>query len=365
MDKINLAMIADNLDVHGISIVIMNYCTKLNPDRFNISILAGAPINEEYRKTCSRLGINITELPSRKQSPKDFYKALYRELKANRYDIAHIHGNSATITIELFLAWLSKTKVRIAHSHNSTCSYMRAHKVLHPFFNMLYTHGFACSELAGKWLFGDKKFYVIPNGFETERFKFSRSGRDSIRRELGLSDDKFVLGHVGRFNDQKNHTFLLKIFRETARINPDAYLLLVGSGPDMDKIKALIQEHEYKDRIIVYGESNRTEDLYSAMDIFVFPSKHEGLGIVLIEAQISGLPCVASDAVPGEAMISHEFTFLPLENETKWAEVIDGYSKNISDRGNRYSENESSIMKYDIVSNAEYVSDLYIKFLSK
>src|SRR5699024_6911180 len=125
-----------------------------------------------------------------------------------KFDIVHVHGNSATMTAELFLAWLSKTHIRVAHSHNTTCSNLKIHNMLYPVFSLLYTSGFACSEAAGKWLFRDKMFTIIPNGFNTEKFIFNRKDRCVIREEQHIKGTDFVIGHIGRFNPQKNHEFL-------------------------------------------------------------------------------------------------------------------------------------------------------------
>lgn len=361
--KIKIAMILNNLDLNGISSVVMNYCTNIDLNQFSIDILAGSPINLNYKHTCETLGILIKELPSRKASSKMYYNALFKELKYNSYDIAHIHGNSATITIELFLAWINGIKVRIAHSHNSTCNHMKVHKALLPLFNKLYTHGFACSTLAGDWLFKNKKYYVIPNGFDTTRFYFNSEYRKTIRKQLNLDDNSFLIGHVGRFNEQKNHPFLLKVFKQVAEKNSNAYLILVGNGPDFDKINELINQHPYKNRIIVYGETTETEKVYSAMDIFVFPSKYEGLGIVALEAQISGLPCCVSTAVPKDIIISDNVDFISIEDNaiSLWCNKILSYYNG------KYSRNLMSndkIKKINITNCVKNLEKLYDNFLN-
>lgn len=366
MSKIKVAMIMNDFNLNGISMVVLNYCRHLNLNRFDMTILTGTPIASSNQEECDKLGIQVISLPSRKQSSTSFYKALMKEVSKNRFDIVHVHGNSATITIELLIALLKGVKVRIAHCHNSTCNNMRAHKMLLPLFRKVYTHGFACSSLAGRWLFGDKKYYVIPNGFEVERFRFNPDMRSKIRKELGI-EDKFVIGHIGRFNDQKNHPFLLNIFEKTAEKNSNAYLVLVGNGPDFEKVKKRIESHPYKERIILYGETAHTEEVYAAMDVFVFPSKYEGLGIVLLEAQISGLPCITSDVVPHDVVISENIEFLPLGNESVslWSDAILKHDNAICGRENHFNENKNRIEKYDIQKNAEYLSGLYNDFLSQ
>ncbi|MDQ1143762.1 glycosyltransferase involved in cell wall biosynthesis [Bacillus sp. SORGH_AS 510] len=359
--KISVAMIANNLEVNGISSVIINYCSHLNLGKFMITILVGAAVTEINRKKCEELGIEVVELPHRKTNTLAFYRELNSELKKKRYDIAHVHGSHAAIAVELFLAWINGIKVRIAHSHNTTCTNMKVHKLMLPLFNCLYTNGFACGEEAGLWLFGKRKFNVVPNGFYTEKFSFNSSVRNEMRRELGLAG-KYVLGHIGRFNDQKNHRFLLKVFESVAKKREDSVLLLIGKGPDFEAIKGIIAQHPYKERIIVYGESPTPERMYMAMDVFVFPSKFEGLPVTLLEAQIGGLPCVISDVITQEAILGDRVKSLSLnKNAAHWANEINSLKP--QDREQFYSDFRVQIENYGITDCALKLEQKYISLL--
>ena len=360
IQPIKIAMIVNDLNINGISNVIMNYCRNLDRQKFQVSIIAGLPIADIYKTQCDKLRIPIIELPKRRISTKEYYRVYSKALKKGKFDIVHIHGNSATITPELFIAWTCGVKVRIAHSHNTTCTHMKIHKLLRPFFNGVYTHGFACGTLAGKWLFGDRKFYVIPNGINTKKYKFNSGNREKIRNELNITDE-FLIGHIGRFNNQKNHPFLLKVFEKVIVKKPNSKLLLVGAGPNFEKVKELIEQHSYKENIILYGESACVEEIYSALDVFVLPSKHEGLGIVLLEAQINGLPCVASNVVPDEVVLGDRITFLDLDDEVDvWADKI--LQGNRLDREVFFEENRENIQKYEITRNAQELGEMYVKF---
>ena len=360
--KTSVAMITNDLNINGISTVVANYCMNIDLDKFDITVIAGAPIDAIYKQKFDLKGIHYVELPARKSSSKVFYRALYKEFRNKKYDIAHIHGNSATITIELLIAWLNGIKVRIAHCHNSTCDNKKIHRMMLPLFKRLCTGGLACSDLAGQWLFKNGKYEVLPNGFYTERFCFNDNDRSEIRKELNI-DDKFVIGHIGRFNNQKNHPFLLEVFKEVGKERKDAVLLLVGNGPNYDKVMQIIDNHPYKDRIIVYGETTEAEKLYSAMDVFAFPTKHEGLGIVLLEAQISGLKCVVSDVIPHEVVLGDSMVLLSLDDDiSKWKDAI---LKNQSiNRNTFYKESEDKILKYDIRKNVKRLEDYYINALA-
>ena len=212
MKKIKIAYLTKDMPVNGISTVIMNYCRHLDKDKFEITIFSGPPVVEQYSKECEKLGIKIIETPPKKSgNPLKYYMFLLKNINKKKYDIVHIHGNSATITIELFITLLKGINNRIAHCHNTQCDSFKVHKTLKPILKKIYTHGFACSKEAGEWMFGNKPFEVLPNGFITEKFKFNKEKRDKVRKKLKI-EDKFVIGHVGMFNDQKNHPFILKVF---------------------------------------------------------------------------------------------------------------------------------------------------------
>lgn len=362
MDKVRVAMIANYLVKNGISNVIMNYCINLDKSKADITIIVGTPVEPYYRELCKKNNIGLIELPSRKKDTVSYYMALFKEFSASKYDIVHVHGNSATITAELLIARLKGIKIRIAHCHNSTCDNIKIHKALLPIFNRMYTYGYACSSLAGDWLFGQDKYDILPNCFDTKKFLFNAAKREQIRKELCL-EGKFVIGTVARFNDQKNHPYLLKIFESVAREREDAYLFLVGGGPNLGEIKKQIAEHPYKDRIIYYGETNRVEDIYNIFDVFVLPTKFEGLGIVFIEAQINGLPVVTSNKVPPEVNIGNRTRFIAISenNIEEWKNAI--FNAEIIDRTEFFYKHEDEISVYDIKNNAGFLLECYEKMM--
>ena len=267
------------------------------------------------------------------------------------------------MAVELFLAMLKGIKIRIAHGHSVSCNNIRVHNIMYPFFKRLCTHGFACSSLAGKWLFKDKKYYIIPNAFDISRFKFNSETRQNVRKKLNI-EDKYVIGHVGRFNAPKNHLFLLRLFEVMCKKQQNIVLLLIGDGPDFLTIKSVVDSHPFKERIIMYGETSRTEDIYSAMDVFVFPSKFEGLGIVALEAQMSGLPCVVSDVLPQEVVIGDNIVFKNLNDSLEsWSEVItEKLFGSKFDRELYFIDNSSVFSKYDISQSAKFLEKMYIDF---
>ena len=364
-NKIKVAMVTNHFGITGIGTVLMNYCKELDKDKYDLTILAGEPISDKYEKECKEYGIHLIALPSRHGKPAKHYWTLWKALKVGKYHIFHDHGNSSMMAIELTIAKLAGIKIRIAHCHNSTCPNMRIHRLLNSYFQTVYTKALACGNLAGEWIFGKDNFEVLPNGFHTKKFEFSQKNREAVRNALNI-DNQFVIGHIGRINEQKNQEYLLKIFEKVANKKKDALLLIVGTGPDAEKIKAQVKVHPYKERIILYGETENPTSFYSAMDVFVFPSRFEGLPVVLLEAQISGLPCIVSDKVTREVNLGDiSWQSIDMDPE-EWAKVIF--------KTERYSGKDRIIYKdkhlvqidnYDISESVKQLDGIYTSLLNK
>ena len=361
MRRIRVAMLATNLELNGISSVIMNYVRYLDLSKYNLTIIAGKSIEEKYRLECNDRGVNIIELPHRLDDTKGYYYNLYKSLKKGNFDIFHVHGSSATLAIDLMIAKLAGIKLRIAHSHNTTTNNMKLHKILTPIFKVLYTKGFACGIAAGKWLFGNRDFVVIPNGFDVKKFMYSKKARDKFRENNNL-ENTIVLGHVGRFNHQKNHPFILKVFDELIKLNGKYRLLLVGNGPDFNKVQSLIEKSQNSDKIILYGETINPSDVYMAMDKFILPSLYEGLPVVLLEAQISGLPAIVSNVVTSEVKMTDNLIFESLKNSPKkWAKSIDSLNTTDEERRKFFSNNKNIIMNYEVEKSVKILENEYDK----
>ena len=365
--KIKVVHVVKDLKVNGISTVVMNYVKNIDKTKYEITIIAGTPVADKNRKECIDNNIKLIETPSKTvEGPLKCYKELYKALKKDKYDIIHIHGNSRTITIELFIAKLCGIKNRIAHCHNTQCNNKLISNLLTIPFKLLYNCGLACSDEAGKWMFGKSQFTVLNNGFEIEKFIFNENKRKEIRRKLGL-DDKKIIGHVGLFNDQKNHKFILDVFEKVEEQDDDVVLLLVGTGPKFDEINKRINNSSYKDKVICYGVSNNVSELYDAMDLFFFPSKYEGLGIVLLEAQIKGLPCITSDVVPRQVALNDKsINFLSLDADKNiWVKEILEKINNKTDRKEFYRKNIKKIEKYDINNCINELEKIYTNLINK
>lgn len=364
-EKIKIAMVTNHFGITGISTVILNYCKELDHHKYDLTVIAGQPIAEENRKECTEIGIHLIELPSRHQESAKHYSSLWKTLRKNQYDIVHVHGNSSMMAIELTIARLAGEKVRIAHSHNSMCPNMKVHRILNPYFRKIYTKALACGKMAGDWLFGENKFEVLPNGFYTELFAFDEVERKRVRKELDI-EDKVVIGHIGRFNGQKNQGYLIEAFEQVAKVQSNVILLLVGTGPDFEKIKEIVDNSLYRNQIILYGVTKETRAMYSAMDVFALPSKYEGLPVVLLEAQITGLPCIVSDRVTKEVDFG-EIQWLSIEeNPESWAEAIlrTAVRSDVQRRDYR-REHTAQIECYDISQTVKQLDVMYERLVQR
>lgn len=299
------------------------------------------------------------------RSPIDFisYRIAVRDffVKNNNYDIVHLHSTSKNWLI-LYYAKKYGIEIRIAHSHSigfQTHSKMQllVANVFKPFLKKYATHYFACSEEAGRWLFGDSQVTVIHNAVDLRKFSYKIEKRDIIRKLYQL-ESAFVVGHVGRFTTLKNHSFLLEIFFEILKIQPKAKLLLVGEGVLQSEVIDKSRKMQIEDKIIFAGFHPNVEDYMSAMDTFIFPSMFEGLGLVLIEAQANGLPCFTSDVVvPKEAKVSELLNYISLEKSPKeWANII--LKSNLKRRD---VSNEIRKHGYEIEDTAKFLQNFYIE----
>lgn len=287
----------------------------------------------------------------------NYISGLTKIVEENHYKIVHIHKNSASMAMDAWAARKGGATRIIGHSHNTRCDIMWQHYIFKPFVNILLTDRFACSEDAGRWIFGRHKFMVLHNAVDTERFKFLADARTSIRREIGVADE-IVVGFVGRLMEQKNVIRLLDIFHEIIKINSEAVLLVVGDGPLKKKMEDRIKELSLERNIRRLGIRNDVNEIYSAMDVLLLPSLYEGLPVVLVEAQATGLPCVISNKVP-KIDIDGLTEVIELEKDNAfWAEqVLSEASNSINSRRSRKKEVES--VGYNIDKEAKRLQDFY------
>ncbi|MEK5256440.1 glycosyltransferase family 1 protein [Paenibacillus sp. FSL F4-0125] len=317
----------------GTEAFLMNLYRSIDRDKVQFDFLLRDSKNNQYEEEILKMGGRIyltSDYP--RHALKNFFEVNKFLKEHKEYKIVHVHGNSLMYITPLILAKKHKIASRIMHSHN-TMSKQRIYKLFH-FFNRLLisrftTDLFACSEDAGKWMFGNKQFTVVNNGIDVIKFIYSEEKRKKIRKEFSITE-KLVVGNIGRFVEQKNHSFLIDVFYEVLKKNEDSVLMLVGSGELEDFLKKKIRKLQIENKVIFTGVRDDIPDLLQAMDIFLFPSLFEGLGIVLIEAQAASLKCITSkNVVPKETNISELIEYVSLNESVKiWADkVLDASTK--------------------------------------
>lgn len=336
-----IAMVLTNLVRNGITKVATNFSRKLVEHGNDCDLLANGEIDEKLCEELRDYGIGVFVLPAKKKFALSYYRALAVVLQQRDYDLVHVHGNSGMVLPDLIVIRAECKAAVVCHCHSSSCDHLMLHKVFRHLVPRMSNFNIACSAVAGEWLFGQHPYTVLPNAFEIQRFKFDRNLRASFRACLDIPDDAVVLGNIARLNPGKNHLFLLNVFERLRNDGIAAKLIIAGDGPERDNICKRIAISPYSQDIILLGNVSCPEKVYDALDLFVFPSRFEGLGIALIEAQYSGLFCFVSNTVPREACISDRYYSLPLDDVSQWTGAIENCLKSReyrSDRGSRLSD---------------------------
>lgn len=356
-----LYVITVRMAYEGITMSALNFVRNIDRSRVHIDFVAIGEPEASLKAEIERLGGCVHILPGRLRNPAKYLLELMRIVRRERYDAVHVHGNSCTMAVELLAAFLGGAKVRIAHSHNSYCKFMKAHKLLRPLFDALYTHAFACGEEAGRWLFPGKQFRVIRNATESAKYAFDPAVRDEYRKKLGV-EDKFVIGSVANMNEQKNHAFMLDVFAMLRRQRADVKLVIVGDGPLRGGIESRISELGTGDDVLVLGTRTDVPQLLQAFDVMLLPSLYEGFPCVLVEWQCAGLRALASDKVTRDADMAGLLTYLPIDNGAEvWVDKLSGMQAD-ADRAETSDQAIGNIRLkgYDIRENVRDIEKLYI-----
>ena len=341
MKKILIGYILDG-ETGGIDRYLINLLQRIPFDQEDIQVdfLTNhiTPQLEEHLRPYHARAYEVASL----KHPLRQYRQMVKLIRENQYDITYFNISTTLHCIGAMAAKRCNVKRRLIHSHSSGVD------IDNPLLRgglsllnnigrwFLYRQGtefLACSDVAGLWLFPKKvvtspNFQIVLNAIDTSSFTFSPAIREEVRREFHL-EDKLVLGHVGFFSYQKNHPFLLKVFEQVHREHPNAVLMLVGQGKYFDQIVQQVRQAGLEDAVLFLGQRKDVNRLMQAMDLFLFPSVFEGLGIVGVEAQVSGLPCLFSDQVPREVQFTPHCAFLGIRSKadvSAWAKQVADFS---------------------------------------
>lgn len=354
------------MDVGGIECLLMNIYRNIDRNKVQFDFMVHRKKEGYFDREIESLGGKIYRCEPFNPFHHFAYLNSMKKIFQDHPEYKIFHAHADLNMWPLRVAKEAGIPVRIAHSHNARSTldlkrlFMEYGKIS---IKRYCTQMFACSETAALSLYGKKavennQVIYVKNGIEPEKYRFNEAIREQIRREFHL-EDKFVVGHIGRFAEQKNHTFLLDIFQLVHRQEPRAVLLLIGTGALLPKIQQKAESLGISDSVIFAGVRSDVPQLLQAMDVFAFPSLYEGLPVTLIETQAAGLPCIVANTVSREAAVTTGLiNWLPLSSPQKWADSILQYR----DTYQRVDTIESiKSAGYDIRKTAKKLEEFYLK----
>lgn len=323
----------------GVESFWMNYYRHIDRNKVQFDFLVESTSDIIDKEEIEKMGGRVVIIPSYK-NPIKYVKTLTKIFKENKYDIVHSNMNALSV-FTLKAAKKAGVKVRIAHNHATTSKRETlrnlAKQILKKFSKKYATDYFAVSKVSGEWLFGKKSFeqgeVKVFNSFDVKRFLFSNENRKVFRNKIGVHDDTFLIGNIGRFVKTKNQSFLLEVFYQYQNIDPNSRLLICGEGPLENELKQKAVKLNIKDKVIFLEATAEIEKVYSGLDLYMFPSLYEGLGLTLLEAETSGLPCIASNGVSQETKVIDYVSYLDLNSDIQiWVNEIQKFKEQKIDR---------------------------------
>ena len=362
-EPIRVLHILQRMEAGGTQALLMNIYRKIDRTKVQFDFLVVYKEKQFYDDEIEKMGGHVYKLSFREDLnlPKFQKDLAVFFTQHHEYKIVHCHA----YTIGYFCLKAAKKAgipVRIAHSHSNAAVHdvkLPLKLIMQKLFTRYSTDLFACSEEAGKFAFKGKKFGIVQNAIDSQKFIADANIREEIRKALRV-ENKFVVGHVGRMQPEKNHDFLIDVFAELKKSKPDAELILVGTGPLEDKVKSKVVEKGLSDCVHFLGNRKDMNRIYQAMDVFVFPSLFEGLGIVAIEAQAAGVPIVCSEGLPPETDITPIYRKLLLsDGEEKWANAALEMAQNLKAHTNMQQYVIDA--GFDMDATAKYMESYYLR----
>lgn len=347
----------------GLETMIMNYYRNIDRNKVQFDFLVHRQEEADYDKEIVALGGKIYHMPMLNPFSKSYFNALDSFFKEHKYDIVHCHLDCMS-AYPLKIAQKNGVRVRIAHSHNKSQDKNLKYPIklyskrLIPKYA---THLLSCGKEAGDWMFNGKPYTILNNAIDAQSYRFDKQIREEMREQLGFNQEDFVIGHVGRFNPQKNHNFIIDVFNFVHKKNTAAKLVLVGTGDGQKAIKEKVESLALSDSVLFLGNRTDVNKILQAMDVFLFPSLYEGLPLSIIEAQAAGLPCVISDNVPPECIVTDLIEAASLDDAlAKWEIVI------TSQKSVKRKDTYELIKKsgFDVKSNVLVLEKMYYTDLS-
>ena len=346
----------------GLESMIMNYYRHMDRSQVQFDFLVHRDFEADYDQEILSLGGKIYHV-SRLVPWSRRYQAELKQFFKNHpeYKIVHVHQDCLS-SVALKCAKECGVPVRIAHAHSNSAVKNLKYPIKSFYkkkISKYATQLFACSKQAGKWMFCGSPFTVITNAIDVQSFQFSADAAREMRTALNIQN-QFVIGHVGRFRPEKNHSFLIDIFSQIVKTAPDSILLLIGDGELQAEIVNKVNYLGLSNNVCFLGSCANVNQLLQAIDVFVFPSLYEGLGISVLEAQAAGLPCIISSSIPKDCLVTNLVTQMSLqESPERWAAEI------LMHRNHHHEDTSSQICNatFDITENSNKLQEFYIKAL--
>ncbi len=357
-----ILIICGSLQFGGVERFAANIIRYAPQDEFVFDYLIFEGLGSAFAPEIESKGGRIITLPRPSSGYFHYIDLLLKLMKKNRYDAVHSHTQFNT-GLNLWAAKIARVPVRIAHSHTTA----HEHKVsvvkriyenaMRYLIRRCATHQCACGEDAGHWMFGNSPFIVIHNGIDADAFQFSEINREKIRRMYDIPDSAFVIGHTGILCELKNQELLIRVFPDILKMKKDAFLLLVGRDQNnyQEYLESIGKECGIKEKVIFSGAVMNVNEYLSAFDVFAFPSLREGTPMSLIEAQANGLPCVISNRIPPDAVITSLVKSVSLEDWGQWVSAL-------CESGRTDSEQYASFLEsagYGVYSAMEPLYQIY------
>ena len=365
-EPIRILQCVNVMDRAGLETMLMNYYRNIDHSKVQFDFLTHRTKDGAYDEEIKKMGGKIYHAP--RLIPTNYFK--YRKYMRNfflqhkEYSIIHSHIDTMSF-FPLYEAKQNKIKIRISHSHTSKLDWDLKFPI--KFFGKLLITKvsnvyFACGKKAGKFLFGNKKFSLINNAIDMKKFQYNEKVRNKKRKELGIDKDCFVIGHVGRYIYIKNQKFLIDVFEEILKVKKNSRLILIGNGPDEEKLKIKVNKLKINDKVVFLKNRSDVNELYQVMDCFVMPSLFEGVPLVAIEAQTNGLACILSDNISSETLVSDNVYFLNNNlGAIKWANIILNLDINRNQNAIKNVRNHGYDVKVESKKLQKMYLDLYLK----
>ena len=364
-EPVRVLHILQKMEAAGIQTLLMNIYRRIDRSKVQFDFLVQYKEDQFYDQEVQSLGGHIYKFSVREDYNTIKYRKQIRRFFSEHREYKVIHGHMETFS-NIWEEEASRARIPVIITHSHTAGFNEKNKIklfIKEYYRKHYgvyaTHHFACSKAAGEFMFGykNKDYQLIPNEIDIEQFRFDVEKR-KIRESLDITN-QFVVGHVGRFHPSKNHFFMLQIVEDLKKIIPNFKTVFIGDGDLRKEIEKIVTDKGLNDTVLFLGNRKDVSILYSALDAFIMPSLYEGLPLVGVEAQASGVSCLFSDKITEELKVTNNVVFLPINDGPDiWVEKLVSISKQKCDKAHYADEVKQH--GYDINDLVNWLQNLYI-----